>query len=110
MDTGLRVYSLIYHPPQPVGLRLTFLLRPFELGWTEITQAGVQTTRVVEALDIVEQALVRLLTSLEGAVARQLCLQGAEKALRQSVVVAVTGPAHTRLQSILIQQLSVSPR
>jgi hypothetical protein len=56
---------------------------------------------VIEALDVLHDLVLRLLTGLVAPVMHQFVLQRAPKTFRQSIIVAVAAPTHGRGHAIL---------
>ena len=88
-------------------LRVVGVVRPLELGRGDVPQRRVPADAVVERLDVLEDARLRLLPAGVLLVMHQFPLQAGEEALDRRIVPAVTRATHARDQAMTRQQGSV---
>src|SRR5262245_52709090 len=85
-------------------LRVFRVVRALELLRGPIPQGGVQADAVVERLDVLEDARLRLVAGGVFLVVDQLPLQAGEEALHRRVVPALRDPAHAAGDPVLAQE------
>src|SRR5829696_654981 len=88
-------------------LAVGLVVRPLVLLWGDVPQRRVPSDAVVERLDVLEDARLRLGAGGVVLVVNQFLLQAREEALHRRVVPAVPTPAHAALDPLLAQPTPV---
>src|SRR6478609_4714395 len=76
-------------------------MRPFVLGWGNVPQRRVPSDAVVERLDVLEDARLRLVAGGVVLVVNQFLLERCEEALHRRIIPAVPTPAHAARDPLL---------
>jgi hypothetical protein len=84
-----------------VDSELSYSLQLFELVKRETSNGRMDPNAIIEHLDVFENATARFLATAVGLVVDQLGLEGAEEALHQGIVIAISGRTHALPKTVL---------
>src|SRR5829696_3816340 len=85
------------------------MIAVFKVGWREVAKGGMATLAVVEALVVLEDGGLGLLSGGPALSVQQLGLEGGEEALSDGVVPARAGMADALAQVVSSQPVGVGP-